>query len=151
MHIRPFTEDDLAAVCAIEAAAAEVPWRIQQFQSSLEAGNHCSALVVDETVVGFSLFSLVLDEASLLNIAVSPSLQGRGYGRALLLAGLRAMASRGAKQCFLEVRVSNHSAQSLYRSLGFEVVGQRKNYYPARVGREDALVMSRSLPVSFEG
>jgi ribosomal-protein-alanine N-acetyltransferase len=46
---------------------------------------------------------------------------------------------------FLEVRPSNAAAQCLYRSAGFNEVGMRRNYYPARVAREDAIIMARQF------
>jgi ribosomal-protein-alanine N-acetyltransferase len=46
---------------------------------------------------------------------------------------------------FLEVRPSNLPALKLYRSAGFCEVGQRRDYYPAVKGREDALVMAKEL------
>jgi ribosomal-protein-alanine N-acetyltransferase len=46
---------------------------------------------------------------------------------------------------FLEVRVSNRLAYALYVSEGFCEIGNRRNYYPAREGREDAIVLARSL------
>jgi ribosomal-protein-alanine N-acetyltransferase len=46
---------------------------------------------------------------------------------------------------FLEVRPSNPNAIKLYQSLGFNEIGRRKDYYPARKGREDALVMARII------
>ena len=45
----------------------------------------------------------------------------------------------GVSSLTLEVRVSNHGAQELYRAFGFVPAGIRKNYY-AEVN-EDALVM----------
>ena len=57
-------------------------------------------------------------------------------------------AGLGAKECFLEVRVSNDRAISLYRSLGFTQIGERSSYYPGDTGREDALIFSRSLPLT---
>jgi len=45
----------------------------------------------------------------------------------------------GARSMTLEVRVTNHVAQSLYRKLGFQNGGIRKNYYSDN--QEDALVM----------
>jgi len=53
-----------------------------------------------------------------------------------------------AIDCFLEVRSTNDAAIGLYRSLGFTQVRERKNYYPTTKGREDALIMWRSLPLS---
>jgi ribosomal-protein-alanine N-acetyltransferase len=52
-----------------------------------------------------------------------------------------------AEVCFLEVRRSNEGAINLYRSMGFVQIGERKNYYPSKSDREDALIMSRDLPL----
>ncbi|MDC6131644.1 ribosomal-protein-alanine N-acetyltransferase, partial [Burkholderia gladioli] len=50
----------------------------------------------------------------------------------------------------LEVRPSNPRAIRLYERFGFEVVGRRKNYYPAKHRtREDAIVMR--LPLDIQG
>ncbi|MCX7676553.1 MAG: hypothetical protein N2Z59_04145, partial [Alteraurantiacibacter sp.] len=53
--------------------------------------------------------------------------------------------SHRAEMMFLEVRPSNTRALNLYLSLGFNEIGQRKGYYPARQGREDALVLACML------
>ena len=51
----------------------------------------------------------------------------------------------GARNLFLEVRPSNEAAQALYRRFGFRKVAVRRDYYPARTGREDALVLTLPL------
>jgi ribosomal-protein-alanine N-acetyltransferase len=51
----------------------------------------------------------------------------------------RASVTRGCKNLTLEVRVSNHGAQELYRRFGFAPAGVRRGYYPEN--GEDALVM----------
>jgi ribosomal-protein-alanine N-acetyltransferase len=50
-----------------------------------------------------------------------------------------------AVMVLLEVRVSNDAAYRLYTSMGFDEVGLRKNYYPARHGREDAIILACDL------
>lgn len=45
----------------------------------------------------------------------------------------------------LEVRPSNLAALKLYEAVGFSEVGVRKDYYPAKGGREDALIMALPL------
>jgi mycothiol synthase len=54
-------------------------------------------------------------------IAVDPSRQGTGLGRALVLGGLASLAERGCRTGMLYVDASNDSAVGLYRTLGFEV------------------------------
>lgn len=146
MLIREMRDSDIADVVAIEQSATAYPWTQSQIADSLLSGHDCSVLVVDGRLCGYLVFSRVLDETSLLNVAVAADAQGRGFGRRLLEQGLIAQCDAGASSCFLEVRLSNLKAQSLYRSLGFALVGERKNYYPTRSGREHARVMRLSLP-----
>ncbi len=54
-------------------------------------------------------------------IAVDPSRQGTGLGRALVLGGLASLAERGCGTGMLYVDASNQSAVGLYRALGFDV------------------------------
>ena len=90
---------------------------------------------------------MAVEECHLLTLCVHPAFQRMGYGRKLVTLLLDRAASLEAKACFLEVRVSNDRAISLYRSLGFTQIGERSNYYPGDAGREDALILSRSLPL----
>jgi len=53
--------------------------------------------------------------------------------------------SYGARTMLLEVRPSNEAAQKMYERYGFLRIGTRRGYYPARLGREDAIVMRVSL------
>ena len=77
----------------------------------------------------------------LLNIAVSPSHQGQGVGRALL-SYLKTFASTlSQEEIWLEVRASNQTAIKLYENLDFVEVDVRTAYYPTHNGREDALIM----------
>ena len=68
-----------------------------------------------------------------------------GLGRRLLMRLLDVIRWSGAERVFLEVRPSNPVAQKLYASIGFTEIGRRPRYYPARDGREDAIVMELVL------
>mgnify|MGYP002653699537 CR=1 FL=1 len=81
----------------------------------------------------------------MLNVCVAPEAHGHGLGRKLLRALLHVARGRGAERVFLEVRPSNPGAIALYHSEGFNEIGRRPRYYPARGGREDALVMAIEL------
>jgi ribosomal-protein-alanine N-acetyltransferase len=96
-------------------------------------------------VQGYLSYTQVLDEATILDVAIHPDDQGQGLGRILLSGSLQQMLSLGVQRCLLEVRETNLAARALYAKLDFQLDGQRKNYYPAQNGRENALLMSRQL------
>jgi ribosomal-protein-alanine N-acetyltransferase len=71
-----------------------------------------------------------------------PEHRRKGIGQALVTKAMEGMRLYNAKQAFLEVRVSNMPAISLYKNLGFKVTRTIKGYYS---DGEDAYVMSREL------
>ena len=147
--IRSACPPDAERLASIEAQVSVNPWSERQFVracSELERDIQ-SVLVAHENgqVDGFIVFSQVLDEASIYNIAIQPNCQGRGLGKVLLKAALTQMECNCATRCLLEVRESNVIARRLYARFGFDVDGVRKSYYPTHSGREDALLMSREL------
>lgn len=143
---RKLSTADAPALHAIEALATDYPWSQRQYLDSFAIGDFGWGIEHDGQLVGFAIFSHVIDEATLLNLVVAPQWQRHGFARQLLLHGLNELAQRAATRCLLEVRVGNTGAIALYAALGFEVDGKRRDYYPAANGREDALLMSRTLP-----
>lgn len=81
------------------------------------------------------------DEGEILNLAVAPAGRRRGLGRALVQDILGALAERGVRYVYLEVRESNAPARALYAAHGFKEVGRRTQYYRRPV--EDAIVLRR--------
>jgi ribosomal-protein-alanine N-acetyltransferase len=149
-ELRPAIAADAAALAALDDLANPSPWSESQFFDACTGGEDRDRERVmlsdsDLQVQGFVVFSLVLDEASIHNIAVHPALQGRGLGQLLLNTALAQSRAAGARRCLLELRASNDAACCLYQKLGFQLDGSRRNYYPTAVGREDALLMSRPL------
>jgi [ribosomal protein S18]-alanine N-acetyltransferase len=143
--LRPMRESDLEAVLDIERRAYEFPWTLGIFRDCLLANYPAWVLAQGERIVGYGLLSLAADEAHVLNLCTAPDAQGQGHGRRLLRALLQLARGRGARRVFLEVRPSNTSAIALYDAEGFNEIGRRPRYYPARNGREDALVMALEL------
>jgi ribosomal-protein-alanine N-acetyltransferase len=88
---------------------------------------------------------LAAGEAHLLNLSIAAPEQRRGHGARLLGHLVRVARDYGARVLFLEVRPSNQAAQKLYAAQGFHPIGVRRGYYPARDGREDAIVLSLPL------
>jgi len=143
--LRPMREHDVPQVAAVERRAYEFPWSAGIFSDCLRAG-YCSwALELRGAIVGYGIMAVALDEAHLLNLCVDPLYQRRGYAR-LMLAHLEQLAVRHrASLLFLEVRPSNAQALALYARSGFGKIAVRRGYYPARVGREDAWVYSKTF------
>jgi ribosomal-protein-alanine acetyltransferase len=144
--LRKLLPQDVPAMYAMEVSANQFPWSLHQFSDSFSIGDFGWGVERANLLVSFALFSHVIDEATLLNIVVHPYWQRRGIARELLVHALQELGQRKAVRCLLEVRVGNLGAIALYSSLGFEVDGRRRDYYPAANGREDALLMSRALP-----
>lgn len=142
---RRMRAEDLDAVAAIEAAAYAFPWSRTIFADCLRAGYECIVLIRAGTIVGYGVLSAGAGEAHVLNVCTAPAEQRNGYGRRTLLRLLDIARWHRCERVFLEVRPSNPHAIALYESLGFNEFGRRPNYYPAKKGREDALVMAMEL------
>ena len=143
--LRPMRDDDLDAVLDIELRAYPFPWTRGIFHDCLRANYPAWVLQRDGAIVGYGLLSIAADEAHVLNVCAAPEEQGRGHGRRLLRALLQLARGRGAQRVFLEVRPSNPAAIALYHAEGFNEIGRRPRYYPAKAGREDAIVMAKEL------
>lgn len=146
MQYRAMQACDIAEVVAIENAATAFPWTVTNCEDSLKSGHYdCVFLDENDQVIGFCFVQRVADEAHLLNICVMPSCQGQGFGREILNHVIRYAQQISAVLLVLEVRRSNRRAQQLYLHAGFNEMAVRKNYYPAEVGREDAILMGMDL------
>lgn len=144
-RIRPLAERDLDPVVAIEREIYEFPWTLGNFRDSLAAGYSCWAYHGADGLVGYAVMMIGAGEAHLLNLSIAPACQRRGYGRQLLEHLMGVARSYGASVLLLEVRPSNAAGRALYAAYGFEQVGIRREYYPARGGREDALLLTFQL------
>jgi ribosomal-protein-alanine N-acetyltransferase len=132
LAIRRGLQEDLPAVAAIQAASPEAAhWQVTDY---LQYGLRVAAS--EGTVVGFLVFRrLGAGEGELLNLAVAPQSRRRGVAKSLVQAFL-AECPEGV---WLEVRESNTAARNLYKSMGFQEVSVRSNYYQAPP--EPAIVM----------
>ncbi|WP_297205985.1 ribosomal protein S18-alanine N-acetyltransferase [uncultured Pluralibacter sp.] len=145
--ISTLSTTDLARAFQIETRAHAFPWSEKTFASNQGERYLNLQLAVDGEMAAFAITQIVLDEATLFNIAVDPAHQRRGLGRELLEAVIDAVEKRGVATLWLEVRASNAAAIALYESLGFNEATVRRNYYPTADGHEDAIVMA--LPLSM--
>jgi ribosomal-protein-alanine N-acetyltransferase len=145
---RAMAESDLDVVYANEIDAYPYPWTRQNFVDCLRERKDCRVVIAADVVVGHGVLAVAVGEAHILNVCVAPRLQGYGFGRVLLTHLLERAAHLGAELVFLEVRPSNAPALALYDAAGFNEIGRRRGYYPAALGREDALVLALDLRVA---
>ena len=140
--IRPMTAADVPSVAALEKLCFSDPWSVSSIASELD--NPLSLWLVweeDGAAVAYLGVQRVPPQADVMNVAVSPALRRRGIARALFAELERRLPE--IDELFLEVRASNSGAIALYRTLGFEQVGRRPNYYLDP--REDALILRKEL------
>ncbi|KZE65647.1 ribosomal-protein-alanine acetyltransferase [Fictibacillus phosphorivorans] len=132
---------DIDDILGIEQASFTVPWSREAFYREIVENQFAYYLVIEDSFqpIGYCGIWLVMDEAHVTNIAILPSYRGRRLGEMLMREAIKLARTQGARTMTLEARVSNHVAQNLYKKLGFEAGGIRKNYYSDN--GEDALVM----------
>lgn len=142
-HISAVEEKDFDELFLIEQQAHQVPWSLGTLKNN-QGAQYLNLKIEDQQqILGFAICHLVLDEATLFNIAIQPAFQGKGLGFQLLAHLISQLKQQNVQTLWLEVRESNLSAQRLYEKLGFNQVDIRKNYYPCADGqRENAVVMA---------
>ncbi|MDX8363304.1 ribosomal protein S18-alanine N-acetyltransferase [Cytobacillus sp. IB215316] len=133
--------EDIENVLKVEEASFATPWSKDIFLSEINNNKYAHYIVAEENglVIGYCGAWIIIDEAHITNVALLPEYRGRKLGEAMLKQLVDFAKALGAKTMTLEVRVSNIIAQSLYRKLGFNDGGIRKNYYTDN--QEDALIM----------
>ena len=140
ISFREMRPEDAAAVEEIERASFAVPWSRRAFWE--EAQNERTVYLVallEGEIVGYAGAWIILDEAQITNVAVTPEKRGQGVGRRLMEEMMRRAKARGAMRMTLEVRPSNEAALTLYKSCGFQDYGRRPRYY--QDNGEDAIIM----------
>ncbi|MCQ8130627.1 ribosomal protein S18-alanine N-acetyltransferase [Methylomonas rivi] len=146
LRLRKMDHGDLPSVLKIENLNYDFPWSEGVFKDCFRAMNYvnwvCEA--PGDAIVGYCIISVMAGEAHVMNISVSPEFQRQGAGRKML-NHLIEYARPRAEKLFLEVRPSNPGAINLYRQTGFREIGVRKGYYPAKGGREDAIMFELDL------
>jgi ribosomal-protein-alanine N-acetyltransferase len=157
--IRRMKEDDLPEVRTIEALSFSNPWSDDTFRGEIQNTSISFPLVVvrrpgnpvvsdnpvvaDGEVVAYIFYWQIGDDVQINNVAVHPDCRGLGLGEAMMRHVVARVRGAGASFVTLEVRQSNTPALTLYKKLGFEVMGTRKNYYTKP--DEDAYVMALDL------
>jgi [ribosomal protein S18]-alanine N-acetyltransferase len=145
LSYRAIRDTDIAAVTAIEQDVYTFPWSAGNFRDSLFSGYQCWGCWVDSDLIGYAILLVAVDEAHLLNFAVSRNWQNQGVGARFLNFVITESKRMNCEMLYLEVRPSNTIGRRLYERFGFQQLGLRRNYYPALTGREDALFLGLNI------
>ena len=145
LSFRYMTDLDLPVVLQNERSSYSFPWSEGVLKECLGGISECWVACIGEAIIGHGIISHVLDEGHLLNLCIGKSWQGQGLSHAFLTFLIGRLRVLNVATMFLEVRLSNVIAISLYEKHGFQKIGVRKGYYPAGNEREDAIVMSRII------
>jgi ribosomal-protein-alanine N-acetyltransferase len=139
--VRPASRDDLDFIMDIENQSFLSPWSRQTLLEELEGKtwSHVNVAEIQDTIAGYIVYWIVLNEVHLLNLAVHPDRRRIGIASALMYHLVQTTKHENAIEIYLEVRVSNRGAQLLYRKFGFKPIGIRQRYYTDN--GEDAIVM----------
>ncbi len=146
LSFREMAVADLASVQMLDQQSFINPWPEGAFHYEL-TGNQLSvcwvAEVMDENgmqIVASAVIWVIIDEAHLAMLAVTPQYRGLGIARRLLACALLVAFERGARKSLLEVRKNNIDALHLYYGFGYELAGIRPGYYLDN--HEDALLLT---------
>ena len=140
ISIRKMHTEDIPFVEEIESAVFSRPWSARAFLSAMQQDTLFVTALADERIVGYCGMYCSFEEGEITNVAVDPAHQNCGIGKALMQYLLNQARQKGITRVILEVRISNENAMRLYRSLGFQNCGIRKNFY--ELPREDGMVMA---------
>ena len=153
-NIRKFAPDDLQSVMQINRETLpenytdfffiDLHERYPESFIVAEEDGKIVGYIMSRVEVGLSNFGLggLLHKGHVVSIAVLPQSRRKGVAQALITTAMEGMRSYKAKQCYLEVRVSNDAGTWLYKKLGFEITRTIHGYYS---DGEDAHVMSKKL------
>ena len=134
--------EHVAPIAELEKLCFSAPWSEASIEYELNNPLSLWLVALDgEQLAGYVGSQAVMDEADMMNIAVSPAYRRMGVAESLVSTLTDRLRTKGIRCLTLEVRVSNEPARALYEKLGFVQVGLRPNYY--RAPREDALILRK--------
>jgi ribosomal-protein-alanine N-acetyltransferase len=140
IQTREMRIEDIDDILSIENECFSNPWSKQAFIGEM-ANKHAYYLVAEynQEIIGYIGVWRIFDEGHITNIAIRKENQNKGFGYELLKDLIDRLEEFEISSLTLEVRRSNNQALALYRKMGFEELGIRKNYYTNPV--EDAIIM----------
>jgi ribosomal-protein-alanine N-acetyltransferase len=152
--LRKFMPDDLQSVMQINRVCLpenytdfffmDLHQRFPETFIVAEENGVIAGYIMSRIEVGLSNYGFggLAKKGHVVSIAVLPQHRRKGIAQSVINKAIEGMQYYKSKQCFLEVRVTNDIAISLYKKLGFEITRTLTGYYS---DGEDAYVMTKRL------
>lgn len=146
-YMVPLEKGHLKEIESMLKICFAVPWSYGSIEALLENPKAINLVYMENKMaVGFLNLEMVLDEATIYNVAVLPEKRNQGIGKKLLNEAVKRLGEAGCLRLMLEVREDNFEAIACYKGLDFKEVGRRKGYYDMGSGDfKDALLMDKDL------
>jgi ribosomal-protein-alanine N-acetyltransferase len=150
-RITIINENDLSSICQIEYASFKFPWSKQAILDQINNNNAYNRSIYinsnasnsnESKLVGYIFGYTILDDLYITNICIHQDYLKRQFASILLENLLFEAKTINIKKIFLEVRISNFAAISLYKKFHFIEDGQRKNFYS---DGESAILMHKNI------
>ncbi|MCI1666256.1 MAG: tRNA (adenosine(37)-N6)-threonylcarbamoyltransferase complex transferase subunit TsaD [Atopobiaceae bacterium] len=150
LQLRPMSVNDVAAVADLEREvflpSGHEPWSEALFSDEVSNPQHPWWVAHDEGhVIGYAGGQMSGPDVEVTNVCVASDRRREGVAARLVARVAYDAQMLGATGALLEVEDGNSAAMSLYRGLGFEECGRRRDYYGK--GR-DAILMRADLPLT---
>lgn len=141
INIKRMDCSHIKALSEIEKECFSTPWSENALSDEL-TNNFARFFVAecDGEVSGYIGAHNILGEVYITNVAVSESFRRKGIAEKLIRTLVDFCENEGMDFVTLEVRRSNEAAKKLYSKMGFEEVGERKDFYENP--RENAILMT---------
>ena len=145
IEIKEMTLSDLNDVYNLEIKAYEYPWEKNILRGCVINKYDCFIATIDKQIVGYLITKISSPESHILNLTIDKNYRNNGIASQFLEMVILKCRLLKSNIIFLETRLSNLPAISLYIKFGFKKIGVRQNYYKSKNGREDAVIFSMSM------
>jgi len=143
--IRPYHDDDFAALCRIDAESyePEIAYSRRTMRAFLRLpGAECLVAEENGEIEGFILTDRDGPAGHVITLDVAPAARRRKIGTALVEAAHASLARHGVREVDLETATTSEAAVAFWKKHGYRECGVLPNYYQ---NGEDAYWMTRGL------
>jgi len=145
VEIKEMTLSDLNNIYDLEIKTYKYPWSKNILRGCVINKYDCFIATINKQIAGYLIAKISSPESHILNLTIDKNYRNNGIASQFLEMVILKCILLKSNIIFLETRLSNLPAISLYIKFGFKKIGVRKNYYKSKNGREDAVIFSMSV------